>query len=375
MFCCPNCFGHPWLKQHIVEISSCSGQCDYCGEDDVPLVEVDALADLFHNLLSMYVEAEDFESGEPLFGLIQWHWSVFNEDSLNEDGQVSLLEDIANSDWDDDDGEPMLDGRDLYTPLGGSTHTTHRDRWEEFCWNVRENPDEPLPFDEFFEETLYDFEVLLPAGTALQRARRGYEMNEHGDRIPFGGPAITAPPAERALPGRVNIAGERVVYCADEEKTAVAEVRAPFGYYVTVGTLTLNRKARILDLTERTAAINPFLSQTLKWDVEIESLLDAFADEMSRPMERDDDPTHYAACQKLGGYIRQARFDGIRYPSALAPDGHNVVLFDPGMVDVGNSKLVKITKVDFDYEIDQTPTFHERMKKFAKTFKPDDADD
>jgi hypothetical protein len=121
-----------------------------------------------------------------------------------------------------------------------------------------------------------------------------------------------------------------------------------------------------LDLTKERPAINPFVTETLKWEVEIESLLSAFAEEMSRPLERDDDQTHYAPCQALAEYIKNARFDGIRYPSALNPEGHNVVLFDPRVADFRESKLVTITEVSLNYEVDNTPTFEERLKQYAK---------
>jgi len=42
--------------------------------------------------------------------------------------------------------------------------------------------------------------------------------------------------------------------------------------------------------------------------------------------------------------------DGIRYPSALNPDGTNVVFFDPTVADVFASKLVTITGIKVTYE-------------------------
>jgi len=43
------------------------------------VIEASELADFFHKLISMYVEAESFESGEPLISLVQWHWQVFEK--------------------------------------------------------------------------------------------------------------------------------------------------------------------------------------------------------------------------------------------------------------------------------------------------------
>lgn len=350
MLCCPNCLSHKWLKERITEISKETGQCEFCGSESVSVSEASELGDFFDNLLSMYVVANSYELGEPLISLIQWHWRVFDEDVLDEDSQAGLLQEIANSDWDDDDGDPPLNARELYQPLGGQFHTTHRERWEEFCSEVRQNPNAALPFEDYFGEDFSQLAVTLPMGTSFYRARRGFNSGEYGERQPFQSDEIGAPPSEKARAGRANVERQRVLYCADQEPTAVAEVRPARGYYVSVAILRLNREIKILDLTKELDEINPFTTSTLKWDVQIRSLLGAFAEEMSRPLERDDDPNHYLPCQRLAHYIRDTRYDGIRYPSALNPNGTNVVLFDPGVADVKDSKLLNITGTSLKYE-------------------------
>ena len=47
-----------------------------------------------------------------------------------------------------------------------------------------------------------------------------------------------------------NAEGQAVLYVADEEKTAVSEVRPALGFYVSVANLTLKRDCRVLDLTK-----------------------------------------------------------------------------------------------------------------------------
>src|SRR6266849_6792987 len=268
MLCCPNCFAHPWLRERVREISTMTGACDFCSSEDVPTIEAGELGGPFDNLLSMYVPADSFESGEPLVDLVQWHWEIFDEDALDRDARAQLLEEIANSDWDDDDGEPMLDAGELYSPLGDSLHTTHRERWEQFCSDVRGDPNEALPFEEYFREDFAQLGAQLPAGTALYHARRGFEPGEYGERRPFRGSEIAAPPIEKAHAARANVEGQRVLYCADQEKTAIAEIRSPLGFYVSVGTLRLNREARMLDLTKEIDDLNPFVTEWLRWHVE-----------------------------------------------------------------------------------------------------------
>lgn len=136
--------------------------------------------------------------------------------------------------------------------------------------------------------------------------------------------------------------------------------------------MTLNREVRILDLAQPFPDINPFLTETLKWDVEIQALLGSFAEEMSRPLERDDDQTHYVPCQRLADYVREAHYDGIRYPSALNSDGTNVVFFDPAVADVSGSKLVTITEIKVTYENQQdvVPPAVQGSPDVADQFRP-----
>ena len=352
MTCCPNCFGDEFLKQYIVEHSSGKGKCDSCGEEDASLIEASELAAFFHNLLSMYEEAESYEAGERLISRVRWDWSVFNEDALGEDSQCALLQEIANADWDDDSGECPINAKALYQVHGGWIHATHEERWEQYCSDVRDDPDQGFPFEEYLAEDFSRLAVTLPKGTSLFRARRGFRPGDYGERHAFAGDEIGAPPTEKASPGRVNSKGQRVLYCTDQEATAVAEVRPARGFYVSVATMILNRDVRILDLMQP-LKINPFVTDTLKWDVEIQALLASFAEEMSRPLERADDEKHYLPCQRLAEYIREAHYDGVRYLSALNPDGTNVVLFDPTLADASGSKLVSITEIRVTYENQQ----------------------
>jgi RES domain len=299
MNCCCNCFSHEWLAEYIDRNSKERGDCAYCGSKAAPIIDTAELTGYFRNLLAMYVVADSFESGESLSLLIQWRWSVFS-DSLTVDGATNLLEDIANAGWDDDDGEPQLDAHELYTPVFNTPyHATRRETWEQFCSDVREKPETDIPFGEFMGEELAESEERIPANAVLYRARIGFTLEYYDGRKPWTGEDIGAPPASSSMQGRANAEGQRVLYVADEEKTAVSEVRPALGYYVSVGTLALRRECRVLDLTKDLPPINPFTSESLEWHVEIRGLLDSLGEEMSRPLERTDDRTHYVPCQRF----------------------------------------------------------------------------
>jgi len=140
-----------------------------------------------------------------------------------------------------------------------------------------------------------------------------------------------------------------VLYCSDQEGTAVAEVRPARGEYVSVAEVVAARPLRILDLAGEPTWPNPFTSETVSYWLEVANLLIAFAEQLSAPLRSRDDPSDYIPSQKLAEAIEKARVDGIRYPSAMAPGGTNVVLFDPSVVQIGPSRLVEVTDLHIEY--------------------------
>jgi len=156
-----------------------------------------------------------------------------------------------------------------------------------------------------------------------------------------------------------------VLYVADQEKTAISEVRPALGFYVSVAALKLKRNCRVLDLTKELPELNPFVRESIGWHVEIRGLLNSLGEEMSRPLERADDKRLYVPCRRLADYIHRNHYDGIRYPSALNPGGSSIVFFDPGIADVMTAKLVKITEVNFEYEPDEEPRLADPLQAFS----------
>jgi RES domain len=362
MNCCPNCFAHRWLKKYVEQRSDRSGTCDFCESDNAPLLSADELAGPFQNLLSMYVVADTFESGESLLNLIQWHWQIF-DDNLGENTQAALLEEIANSHWDDDDGESPVDASELYMPKAAQWfHNTHSDTWDQFCSEVRRDPQIPIPFDNFIAEELAESEERLRAGTVFYRARLGFILGENEERLPWSGTEIGPPPADKATAGRANAEGQVVLYVADQEKTAVSEVRPALGFYVSVANVSLRRDSRVLDLTKDLPELNPFEGESIGWHIEIRELLNRLGEEMSRPLERADDRTLYIPCQRLADYIRQNHYDGIRYPSALNPGGSSIVFFDSAIAQVEDCRLVCVTEVRFNYKTEDEPRLVDRLQ-------------
>jgi hypothetical protein len=253
--------------------------------------------------------------------------------------------------WDDDSGEPRVGAHELYHCRSSLWyHSTMTEAWDEFCEKVKENPEREPVLPALLEEDLARMEVALPSETRLYRARIGFPIAREGGVQPYRGLDIGAPPVEKAKPGRANSKGEAVLYVADQEATAVAEVRPWRGLLVSVAEITTVRDVHIVDLSKPPPPSNPFIDEAPEYEREFEDLLLAFGEELGRPLRRADDPRDYLPCQKLVHRIRECGFyDGIRYPSAMAPAGTSVVIFDPDLVRIGQSKLIEVLDMGLSY--------------------------
>lgn len=359
--CCYRCFTHPWLKKLIHDDADKLGTCAFCGSKSTALADVSVLYESFQNLLSMYNPVqygvtvhpwEDaFETGNVLTDLIQNDWEIFSDALLESDRAAELLVAIQLSLWEKDSGEDLIDTGTLYTRRRSIYHTTPAQAWTWYCEGIKEEPDSVPEIYEFLDEELYRVEEILPQGRTYYRARPGYECEKEGVKLPHRGRDIGAPPPKKAKAGRANAEGNVVLYCADHELTAVRETKESSGSYVSVCELRLLHDLRIADLSKPIAVPNPFTAEILSYEVEIVNLLNAYAEEMSRPLESEDDKTEYIPCQILTAYIRdEARFDGVRYPSAMHPEGTNIVIFNPVSLEVLDSKLVRLTDDGLTYE-------------------------
>jgi hypothetical protein len=279
-YACPDCFAHEWLREFVVDESTHRGDCPSCGSPDKPLVPVHELYEPFRNLISSYKPAAGppMESGEPIVMLIQDHWEVFSDDLIASNREEALLEAIMDSGWDDDSGEPRLSAYDHYVD-NPWYHETLDQIWEEFAYEVKQDATRPLQFkdanfDDFLirEELLGRRTVPLPAGNILYRARPGFAGDPEDPKPP--GSEIGAPPPEKARQGRANPEGKIVLYCADQEGTAVAEVRPARGEYVSVATVNATKELKILDLVTDPEPPNPFTSEFgVNYWVELNQLL------------------------------------------------------------------------------------------------------
>ena len=356
-YCCVKCFAYEWLRNYVLETSDKIGDCDYCGRKEIAIIPLHVLYQPFENLIELYVPSND-QNGEFLIDLIQADYEIFEDEFYADGDAAKLLGDITYSGWDDDSGESPVDPHELYYHRSSSWyHTTMREAWEEFCYNIKENPTHELNLPDSFDEDLARLETELPRNFSIFRARIGFQDDELGRPRPFEGIDIGAPPPNSAKAGRANSEGQVVLYAADQEPTAISEVRPWRGLLVSVAELILSQSLRLVNLSAPPPPSNPFTDEAPQYELELEDLLISFGMELGRPLRRADYPQDYLPSQKLVRRIQgSSLYDGIRYPSAIVPSGTNLVIFDPNLVRIGSSKLVEIG----DFEIPYSPFVEEQ---------------
>ena len=231
MPCCERCFADRWLKRYFLEHSASCGDCSYCDAKGARLLPVAELAAHFDPMLGLYHDVtpdtvRDSENplnvGDPLLNLVQDDWDVFSDRLVALGAAGTLLERIANADWEKDSGQTPFSETELYTRR---PHWSHETLDEAFAGVMSgtdlDDPNIPRRLVDVFSEPLEALERATRQGEVFWRGRPDARSSEE----PFCGDEIGAPPPERATPGRANRAGEPVLYLARTGATVIAELR------------------------------------------------------------------------------------------------------------------------------------------------------
>lgn len=166
--------------------------------------------------------------------------------------------------------------------------------------------------------------VILSAGTGHYRARvvRGPALGP-GD--------LGAPPSHVATAGRANPVGIPYLYLSNDEETCVYESRAKVADVIAIGIFELTDPLRVVDLTQLKTP-NVFLTDgstdEIVRAIHATRTLRKLRSELSRPVSEHDTSLEYIPTQYICELAKDLGYAGVIYPSALHPEGTNLVLFD-----------------------------------------------
>lgn len=243
----------------------------------------------------------------------------------------------------------------------GLTKYQSRFFFHELAEHANDSPQKILKTARAAFEKLTMFKSF-PVGYCFYRARHydgSWPINEPKE--------LLAPPREKARAGRMNPAGIRYLYLAEEQETALVEVRPSPGSDVVVAQFELTKELRILDLAALDNVTDDQLGDDISGGIKKGDLipfLRAFVSAISLPVIQDGrEHIDYVPSQVVCEYFAQAhmffepiipggkpfrfqRIHGIRYRSALHGNGFNIVLFPqlPSDEDGGFEKWVERTE-------------------------------
>lgn len=346
MNCCLGCFEDSYIIDKIKNEGFIS-QCDYCGQQDIPCIEIKKLVDDFENLFSLYEPTTHGEHynyhlqcptdyGDLLEELIQEDWQVFS-DSTN---QNELLFDILNYHRGYEDS---LDRHNLYSRSSKAfAYVSSSDLWNEFSFSIKKR-------NRFFPE--YDLsselKMLIPNKSIKYQANSPFYRARIGE---FSLEEMGPPPFDKATSGRVNPRGIPYLYVASDKYTCVAETRPWIGSQVTVALLHTKEACNIIDLSSKEFLSSPFLAVNLKHTIQAQELLNQLSYELSKPVNPFESDIEYIPTQYLAELIKNLGYDGLKYKSSLG-SGMNYVFFYPEKFKYMNKDLCEITTVGYGYNI------------------------
>lgn len=171
----------------------------------------------------------------------------------------------------------------------------------------------------------------LATGTCLYRVR---EIK--GDEVFDSFTQLGPPPSNEASAGRMNPAGISYFYLAREKRTAIGEVLNRPPCQATIATFIAKHDMVFLNLAKLPEL--PSVFDVSKHDyLQAIIFLNEFVKAISQPTAKDGrEHIDYVPSQVVSEYFAKVfkdniigRINGMIYPSAVVPNGQNVVVFPP----------------------------------------------
>ena len=160
----------------------------------------------------------------------------------------------------------------------------------------------------------------------LDRGFQGYDAD-----------GCSAPPSELASAGRCNSEGVAYLYAAQEEHTAVAEIRPYVGDTISIATLHPKRDLRLVNLDYDPSAT---ISGAEFFYHEIQ---EEFA-RVNKGQKSD-----YLITQYITSLVEHSGYSGLCFRSSLVEDGTNYVIFRPNDCEAVSSKICYLKGVQYQY--------------------------
>ncbi|MDD2533903.1 MAG: RES family NAD+ phosphorylase [Eubacteriales bacterium] len=235
-------------------------------------------------------------------------------------------------------------------------------------------------FVELLKRTFTNSEMIIRKGTSFFRARsigtynNGilHESNEvlahmmaswkKGKR--FKGftakDSFVKPDGFKPSTGRTTLSYMKCLYVAESAHTAIAEIRAVIGEFISVAKIANDYDLKVVDLS-KTAGIN-YMAENL-FDETFRNLLGV---EFCSPIRDNDE---YVFLQYISELAKLLGYDAIRFSSSVDTEGYNLSIFNYSKCRAVNSKILIPSKIKYDfyeYLPDVTQTEDDNIKMIGE---------
>ncbi|WPK10286.1 RES domain-containing protein [Lysinibacillus louembei] len=357
MNCCEKCFKDIELIA-IIQGKQRKGNCDICKSKVVYIYDMDTdegLDVLFDDFLSIYKPKSMLPDSFPNSKLcflkdeLVHNWNMFDLDSTQVYHLLSCLMEkqfpMKIKLLDEPVGIPQL--ADLDFIANNSILKSYS--WEEFVEYIKhENRFHSAHINyDVLDEFLKGLIVTIKKGSKLYRGRIS---NDKDLKIIEMG----APPQEKATAGRANSEGISHLYLTTHIDTAIREIRPGEQDRVYIGEFILDEDLVIVDLRslESISVFQGF--DKLRYALNL-SNIKKISNEISKPVRRNDSKLDYLPTQYIVDYIKSKRIEkefehcvGIGFKSTLCHRGHNIMIFNPEILDCNDLTSRVISQVIYN---------------------------
>lgn len=332
MNCCPNCFSDPVAKGIVKELANNElGACDFCGSEDVPIVDISPECELrgyFDDMIEVFAPASRVPkqrrlSAKPLpfAEAFTSLWNVFSIDTKAVESFLGAL--YSTEDW----FEEFRTRPIVVTPNQGNSDISEfslfgTKTWEDFVQSIKSNLrfHTTIENEELFRSICNSLSKSIPTEQCWYRARIWNK-----EKAPKAKDLHEAP-SSLTRNGRMNVAGIPCLYIANSPLAAISETRA--SQFDTMAVARMHPKATlsIVDLS-RIHSVSPF--DEISCNVLAANIdnLRLIRRELLRPMRRTDPELDYLPTEYISDLIKSLGYDGIGYKSVMSKEGYNIASF------------------------------------------------
>jgi len=363
---CSECFNDTEIKgvidnidnEDICEVTNKKSKHIYDTEKHVVLKEYfDELLNIYTPISELVQNIDKDKTVKVKYDLLNSNWDIFSSKCEHSD-VYKILTSICTEKYEETQelfNEDVII-QELYDEKYKSEHSLLQNyTWEDFTNSIK-------CCNRFHSHHL-KLEILEKACRASTKKYKKGEKFYRGRISSVGGlqtKDMSAPPIEKTIDGRVNSAGIRCLYLANNVNTTINEVRAGIFDYITIGTFELKEDIIVVDF-RKINKISPFIFALNGLDLTEYALnkpfLNKINDEMGKSVRKSDSKLDYIPTQYICDYIKSitleienlpSKFMGIEYNSTLCKDGYNLAIFEPELFECIETKVYQVQSLEYN---------------------------